>query len=190
MLVDIIAGLGTEVGPTRIAKRTREQVSWDNARLPFHRSPAWLLLRAAMRLVLDRQTALADVKSQYKSLMAYHHAQVLQVATRAADIPSDTLFSMRAKLARRIKKLDPTEGYAMADGNARYHQLFRSNHSEALGECAVPGHQDTSHAKALRGFIPPRYRAEAEKSQPVFVFDAVSLCRQSRSQGTRRSHPL
>ena len=31
------------------------------------------------------------------------------MATRAADIPSGTLFSMRAKLARRIKKLDPTE---------------------------------------------------------------------------------
>ncbi|KAK1750884.1 hypothetical protein QBC47DRAFT_352381 [Echria macrotheca] len=108
MLVDIIAGLGTEVGPTRIAKRSREQVNWDETKLPFHRSPVWLLLRVAMRLVLDRQASLGQGESQYKSLMAYHHAQVLQMATRVANMPSDRLFSMKAKLARRILKLDPS----------------------------------------------------------------------------------
>jgi hypothetical protein len=107
MLVDILAGLGTEVAPRLITKRSREQVNWDNAKLPFHRSPVWLLLRVAMRLVLDRQATPRDAKSQYKSLSAYHHARVLEIATKAA-IPSDKLFSIRAKLVRRIMKLTPT----------------------------------------------------------------------------------
>ncbi|KAK0643172.1 hypothetical protein B0T16DRAFT_391740 [Cercophora newfieldiana] len=114
MLVDILAGLGTKVDPIRITKRSREQVNWKDAKLSFHRSPVWLLLRVAMRLVLDRQAALDHTKSQYKSLMAYHHAHVLEMATKAG-ISSDKLFSMTAKLARRIMKLGPDDETAWVE---------------------------------------------------------------------------
>lgn len=109
MLIDIFVGLGQGVDPQRITKRSREQVGWDNAFLPFHRSPTWLLLRVALRLVLDRPSILSEEESWYKPLIAYHHARILGMAARATQplIPSDKLFSMKAKLLRRIVKLDP-----------------------------------------------------------------------------------
>ncbi|KAK0715939.1 hypothetical protein B0H67DRAFT_645624 [Lasiosphaeris hirsuta] len=113
LLTDVLVGLGREVDPVRITKRSREQVCYDKAFLPFHRSPTWLLLRVALRLVLDRLALSNGEKSWYKPLMAYHHARVLDIAVRAAThplIPSDKLFSMGAKLVRRITKLDPAEG--------------------------------------------------------------------------------
>ncbi|KAG7294015.1 hypothetical protein NEMBOFW57_004076 [Staphylotrichum longicolle] len=111
LLIDMLSGLGQGVEPERITKRSREHVSWDNAFLPFHRLPAWLLLRVALRVVLDRRAGLAGEESWYKPLMAYHHARILKIAAAATDppIPSDKLFSMQAKLARRITKLSPTE---------------------------------------------------------------------------------
>ncbi|KAK4160024.1 hypothetical protein QBC43DRAFT_326010 [Cladorrhinum sp. PSN259] len=111
LLTDVLVGLGQEAVPDRVTKRSREHVGWSNAFLPFHRSPTWLLLRVALRLVLDRLALLNEEKSWYKPLMAYHHARILDLARRATQppIPSDQLFSMKAKLVRRIVKLDPAE---------------------------------------------------------------------------------
>jgi len=108
LLTDVLVGLGQEVHPKRITKRSREQVCWNNA-LPFHRSATWLLIRVALRLVLDRRAALHGETSWYKALMAHHCTRILHVARSAShlSIPSDTLFSMEAKLVRRIIKLDP-----------------------------------------------------------------------------------
>ena len=111
MLIDVLVGLGQSVDPDRIAKRSREQVGWNDARLPFHRSPTWLLLRVALRLVLDRGAASGGEQSWYKPLMAYHHARILSIAAQATTppIPSDKLSAMTAKLARRITKINPAE---------------------------------------------------------------------------------
>ena len=109
LLTDVLAGLGQEVQPERIIKRSREQVCWDNAPLPFHRSAIWLLLRVALRLVLDRRATLRGETSWYKSLMAHHCARILDLAlgTSQTLIPSDKLFSMEAKLVRRTRQAGP-----------------------------------------------------------------------------------
>jgi len=112
MLMDILVGLGKSVEPHRVYKRSREQVNWHDAYLPFRPSPIWLLLRVALRLVLDRQIVPGgDAASQYKQVMAYHHARILDIGARRSQspIPSNALFSMKAKLVRRIVKLDPAE---------------------------------------------------------------------------------
>ncbi|KAK4220947.1 hypothetical protein QBC38DRAFT_155242 [Podospora fimiseda] len=111
LLIDVLVGLGREVDPDRITKRSREQVSYSNALHPFHRSPTWLLLRVALRLVLDRIASLNGEQSWYKALMAYHHARILKLACQEtkASVSSDHLFSMKAKLIRRIVKLDPAQ---------------------------------------------------------------------------------
>lgn len=111
MLIDILAGLGKEVEPQQLIKRSREQVGWNQGLLPFHRSPTWLLLRVALRAVLDRYAVPnAGQGSWYKQLMAYHHGRILDIALRpTASISSDTLFSMMAKVARRVVKLDLSE---------------------------------------------------------------------------------
>lgn len=107
MLIDVLAGLGKGVEPGRVTKRSKEHAGWDDARLPFHRSSTWLLLRVALRLVLDRLAA----ESWYKPLMVYHHARILSMAAGATQpqIASDKLFSMKAKVGRRIIKLNLAE---------------------------------------------------------------------------------
>ncbi|KAK0717274.1 hypothetical protein B0T26DRAFT_775322 [Lasiosphaeria miniovina] len=111
LAMDVLAGLGTEVQPQRFTKRSREQVCWKNAFLPFHRSPLWLLLRVALRLVLDRSAAGTSQPSWYKPLMAYHHAHILDAAIQESQpaTSSDLIKCMKAKLVRRITKLDPAE---------------------------------------------------------------------------------
>ncbi|KAK5662476.1 hypothetical protein OQA88_8387 [Cercophora sp. LCS_1] len=103
MLNDILAGLGQSVEPPRIVKRSREQVSWSNERLPFHRSAAWLLLRVVLRLILDRKTN----QSWYKPVMAFHHSCLLSQATWSPTLESGLIFCMSAKIAHRIAKIDP-----------------------------------------------------------------------------------
>ncbi|KAK4449026.1 hypothetical protein QBC34DRAFT_351713 [Podospora aff. communis PSN243] len=109
LLTDVLAGLGREVHPERIVKRSREQVCWSDTRLPFHRSATWLLLRVGLRLVLDRRATLREA-SWYKPLMAYHCARLVDLALRPSRplVSSDMIFCMESKLLRRIVKLDPT----------------------------------------------------------------------------------
>ncbi|KAL2186630.1 hypothetical protein L209DRAFT_711026 [Thermothelomyces heterothallicus CBS 203.75] len=106
MVMGTLAGLGRSVEPQRIVKRSREQVNWDSAFLAFHRSPTWLLLRVATRLVLDRNAARDRHESLYKTLITFHHGLLLQQATQH-ELGSDLRFTMAAKLCRRLAKLDP-----------------------------------------------------------------------------------
>ena len=44
-LVTVLSALGETVQASRIWKNTREEVLWRHARLPWRRSPVWLLVR-------------------------------------------------------------------------------------------------------------------------------------------------
>ncbi|RMD42864.1 hypothetical protein DV735_g2274, partial [Chaetothyriales sp. CBS 134920] len=91
----------------RLCKNTREEVMWNDALLPWRRSPVWMLLRVAMQLVFSR---LAGPESSslgfYKTFMAFLMATVLRLSLQH-EIPSDMLYVMNAKLGRRLLKLDP-----------------------------------------------------------------------------------
>jgi hypothetical protein len=103
-VIGTLQGLGRSIEPQRIAKRSREQVGWNQTLVPFHRSPTWLLLRVALRLVLDRD----DSPSPYKALTTFHHAHLLEEAVRLG-LESDIRFAMAAKVVRRLVKLHPQE---------------------------------------------------------------------------------
>ncbi|KAL2132090.1 hypothetical protein VTI74DRAFT_4243 [Chaetomium olivicolor] len=110
MIMADLAGVGQSIGPQRVSKRSREQVSWNQALVPFHRSPTWLLLRVALRLVLDRNMAQDGGQSLYKALTTFHHACLLEQASQLGP-DSDILFTMAAKLTRRIVKLNQGTSY-------------------------------------------------------------------------------
>ncbi|KAJ4291237.1 hypothetical protein N0V88_006237 [Collariella sp. IMI 366227] len=142
MVVAHFAALGESVEPQRISKRSREQVNWDQARVPFHRSPTWLLLRVALRLVLDRNTSNSGNQSLYKALTAFYHGYLLQKATQHG-LSSDLRFLMGAKLVRRIAKLKPDPGFSWQPWmqitrcaiEANYAQLKENwNHAQAQSE--------------------------------------------------------
>ena len=105
--MDIIAGLGESIEPSRLTIRSREHVAWNDARLPFHRSPAWLFLRVTLRLVLQRPPR-GKLGNWYKKVMAFHLSRLLKMAT-SAGIESHLLFCAGAKVAHRITKPDPRE---------------------------------------------------------------------------------
>ena len=112
MLVGLLRGIGRDANSVHICKHSREQVNWDVVRLPWHRSAAWLALRVGLRLVLDRaaNTDTADDEahpSLYKQFIAWFLGSVLRKASAHSELSSDLLYSMSAKIVRRVQKLDP-----------------------------------------------------------------------------------
>lgn len=101
-LVTVLGVLGDTVPASRIWKNTREEVLWRDARLPWRRSPIWLLVRVALQIFFSR---LAPGGTLYKEFMVFLMAHILQVA-QTHNLPSDTLYCMMAKVSRRLLKLD------------------------------------------------------------------------------------
>lgn len=98
MLTGILRAIGRPFDDAkRFQKRIADEVLWNNAKLPWRRSPLWLVVRVALRITLDDPI-------QYKSFMIFFLAEVLEVAVRSG-LKSDLLFVMSSKLSRRAYKL-------------------------------------------------------------------------------------
>ncbi|VUC25177.1 unnamed protein product [Clonostachys rosea] len=90
-----------------IWKNTREEVRYAfGNKLPWRRSPVWLLMRVVLQLTLtDEPAAPAPNDSLYKKFMVYFMARLLKLSL-GADRPSDDIYIMNAKITRRLRKLD------------------------------------------------------------------------------------
>ena len=99
LLVGILRGFGQPAVVDRITKRIGDEVLWDDAYRPWRRSPLWLTLRVALQSSL-RGTNL------YKHFILYFHAHLLRCCVRR-EFPSELLYAMRVKIARRLSKLGP-----------------------------------------------------------------------------------
>ena len=88
-----------------IGKNTREEVVWSNARMPWKRSPMWLLARVSMQLAChDSQSSKEAHSKLYKMFMIFLMAYILRMC-HERNIPSDILQVMVAKIYRRLHKL-------------------------------------------------------------------------------------
>ena len=100
MLAGILRGMGRAAdNPQRIQKQVRDDVLWRDARLPWRRSPLWLVIRVAIQTTVE----FGGEGELYKSFMIFVMSKLLHLAERR-NIASDTLFVMRAKLSRRVEK--------------------------------------------------------------------------------------
>lgn len=97
MLTGILRAVGQEVDIKRFMKRIGDEVLWDDAMIPWRRSPLWLVVRVALRMVLGEES--------YKWFMILFMARVLDLATRKGVVEGDLLFIMNAKVTRRVCKL-------------------------------------------------------------------------------------
>jgi hypothetical protein len=100
MLIGILRGIGRPVvdgSGRRIQKQVRDDVLWNSACLPWRRSPLWLVVRVAI------QTTVQHKPGVYKSFMIFLMSKLLALA-QENNVGSDTLFTMRAKLSRRVEK--------------------------------------------------------------------------------------
>lgn len=96
LLTGILRAVGEEAEVDRFMKRVADEVLWDNAKVPWRRSPLWMVVRVALRMVLGQEA--------YKWFMIFFMARVLHAAT-VTMCEADRLFVMNAKVARRVSKL-------------------------------------------------------------------------------------
>ncbi len=91
---------------TRIVKRVREDVLWKDTLRPWRRSPLWLFLRVALQLRLRQgdEVLSGQQHKRYKFFMVFFMALLAESALRES-LPSELLFVMTAKIARRVLKL-------------------------------------------------------------------------------------
>ncbi|KAF8260955.1 hypothetical protein EI94DRAFT_1609035 [Lactarius quietus] len=97
LLVGILRGFGQPAVVDRITKRVGDEVLWDDAYTPWRRSPLWLILRVSL------QTSLR-VTNMYKTFMLFFHSYLLRTSL-CRNFPSELLYAMTAKIARRLSKL-------------------------------------------------------------------------------------
>jgi hypothetical protein len=97
LLVGILRGFGQPAVVDRITKRVGDEVLWDDAYTPWRRSPLWLILRISL------QTSLR-VSNMYKTFMLFFHSHLLRISL-CRNFPSELLYAMTAKVARRLSKL-------------------------------------------------------------------------------------
>lgn len=100
MFTGILRGIGSPALTRRIQKRIADDVLWNNARVPWRRSPLWLVVRVALQTTLMPP---GGQHTEYKSFMVFLMTKILSLAVQQ-DFPSDILFVMNAKLSRRVYK--------------------------------------------------------------------------------------
>ena len=110
MLTGILRAVGKPLEVGRIHKHTRDDVLWHKTLKPWRRSPVWLILRVALQTSLFSRNE-RNPHRRYKTMMLVFLTYVLETAWRA-NLPSDILFIMTAKISRRMLKLE------QADSNA------------------------------------------------------------------------
>lgn len=101
----------------KIWKNTREEVLWENALLPWRRSPLWLLIRTVMQLLFTQSQVAESSKPPtatdrclYKLFVIYLLAVVLSKSLAVTNSTEpDILVCMSAKISRRLLKLNPAE---------------------------------------------------------------------------------
>ncbi|KAH9062248.1 hypothetical protein EDB87DRAFT_329798 [Lactarius vividus] len=96
LLVGILRGFGQPATVYRITKRIGDEVLWKDAYKPWRRSPLWLVIRVVLQTSLD--------SDMYKTFILFFHAYLLRVSI-TKGFPSETLYLMRVKMARRLSKL-------------------------------------------------------------------------------------
>ncbi|CAG8327264.1 unnamed protein product [Penicillium nalgiovense] len=106
-LMTQLLALGTLHEERKFVKCVREEVNWDCALLPWRRSPAWLVLRVALQLVLRRCFPEADSRLQYKNFILYLMATLAgnQSLSVGSHEVVDGCEIMRARLGRRLHKM-------------------------------------------------------------------------------------
>ena len=101
LLTGILRSVGHPADIVRITKRVGDDVVWNNSKLPWRRSPLWLLIRVAIQTSLDRSALGNDT---YKQFMLFFMCRLAN-EKNCADLPNDQIRFMSAKISRRLRKL-------------------------------------------------------------------------------------
>ncbi|CRG89375.1 N-(5-amino-5-carboxypentanoyl)-L-cysteinyl-D-valine synthase [Talaromyces islandicus] len=103
-LMTLLETNGSLAHPTLLRKRTKDDVCWDNAELPWRRSPFWLILRVCSQRILYSHLGAERGRIQYKLLMILVLVKLLEDCFDQLSL-EDSNF-LKTKICRRFAKLD------------------------------------------------------------------------------------
>jgi hypothetical protein len=163
-----------------VRKRIENDIVWDKAYLPWRRSPLWLVLRVSTQITISRLT---DSSVLYKRFMLYFTSELLRLAVES-NFPSDLLHCMRAKVARRLAKLQGEVTNALASKvlstirkaaslmEARWKEVQKVNSPLVRWAPKGPNIQDETHLSLLesKAYIKKCYSRAVGVPPPSVVF--------------------
>ena len=156
-----LASIGKPIDLPRLWKNTREEILWQKVKIPWRRSPLWLLIRVALQTEFKRHATLSNTKSLYKPFMVYLKSQILMRACKQ-QIPKMVLFCMNAKIVRRLQKLG-TSSYVpglelIHDVIDATHQMISQEWDGILGRTVdirkMTRHRHSDFTQALYHHLP------------------------------------
>lgn len=113
---------GTRTSTPLLHKRIKDDVCWDDAELPWRRSPLWLVLRVSVQRLLYLEFGAEKGRAQYKFMMCCLLSQLLRSSIRV--LSADLCSLLRAKLCRRLAKLENERAAASPSIRSIYTALF------------------------------------------------------------------
>jgi hypothetical protein len=103
-LMTLLETNGNVVNPPLLRKRIKDDVCWDNAELPWRRSPFWLILRVCTQRILYLRLGAERGRIQYKLLMILVLVKLLEDCFDQLSL-EDSNF-LKTKICRRFAKLE------------------------------------------------------------------------------------
>jgi hypothetical protein len=100
LFMGVLVGIGKYTAVSAISKNTRDEVLWHGARVPWRRSPMWLLIRVALQLVISRSPD--GSRQLYKEVLVFLMGHILN---KCEKLSVDMLYVMKSKIQRRMHKL-------------------------------------------------------------------------------------
>jgi hypothetical protein len=189
MLVALLEANGRRVAPAVLRKRVRDDVLWNNAAVPWRRLPLWLIIRVSiMRQLLRRIDSLdhGEVDSgrarvEYKFFICLVLAGLLD-DVRSTTTP-DRLSHLKAKLCRRLVKLDTEMEGASAEAVKRY-KYYLAHLGQGLNQSidqasnCLTVRWDAFKESTTRSILPLPRRAEDEALTLTFQANSRQYLRQ------------
>ncbi|KAK0740027.1 hypothetical protein B0T18DRAFT_490812 [Schizothecium vesticola] len=124
MLMPMIEAIGSSVDVPRLRKRVRDDASICNADQPWRRLPFWLVLRVAVQRHLCLTFGNGKGRACYKFLLCALLARLLEDC--AGNLAPELTILLRAKLCRRLAKLEMDAAKAPPEHKSAYRQLSDS----------------------------------------------------------------
>ncbi len=125
LLMGLLEANGQAHTSTVTRKRIRDDVCWGiGAENPWRRSPTWLLLRVGLQRSLCLLLGGNNGVLHYKIFIAYFIAKLCEEMSEAEPIRAEYLAHGRAKVARRITKIQMKKQTAPLDLSKDIDEMF------------------------------------------------------------------
>lgn len=104
MLMTSLSAVSTPIDVLQVTKRIRDDVLWNDCRVPWRRSSLWLILRVSLQTTLVHSLKAEEAFINYKNFMIYFLAAILGLVWQhSPDV--ELLKIIQMKMARRAAKL-------------------------------------------------------------------------------------